>query len=163
MKFSGLYADAIRLYKEVLKRQPLHCKAKYNIGSCLLYSKNSEDAAKEFKSIIKSLNSRKDRLSRVEKEVLHGCYIQLNVLSYEMKQYEAGRDYLMQSLDVLPDNPLSYLNLAILAVKTDEKSSALKWLKLAVEHKDSATVLGYLSDEDAATLESLKNSTSKGG
>jgi tetratricopeptide (TPR) repeat protein len=155
-KFAGSFEEAIKLYRKILDVEPAHWKARYNIGSCLYYLGRLPEADRQFKRLSQDLKEITVSSDPVLREILHGCYIQLNAICDKRKDYEAGRKYLHESLLVKPDDALSYLNLSISAIKSGSKNEAEKWYRVLLDHPEQLQVLSSLGPEDQKLIDSLE-------
>jgi tetratricopeptide (TPR) repeat protein len=155
-KFAGSFEEAIRLYRKVLDVQPAHWKARYNIGSCLYYLGRLPEADRQFKRLSEDLKEIGVNSDPVIREILHGCYIQLNLICDKRRDFEAGRKYLHESLLVKPDDALSYLNLSISAIKSGSKHEGEKWYRVLLDHPEQLQVLSSLGPEDQRLIDSLE-------
>lgn len=155
LKFAGRFEDAIKYFQRTLQLSPEHTKARYNIGSCLLYLEKFDDAESHFRALAAALEARSGLLDMIHVEMLHGSYIQLNQIFSKRGRFADGIPFLVESFRVKPDDPLGFLNLAIAALKTGNSGEARKWHQLLFGHPEHANVLTTLPDADRVLIESL--------
>lgn len=155
LKFAGRFEDAIKQYYKILDEKPNHWKSRYNIGSCLFYSGQLDEAERHFKKLAADMVQSGKNIDGVALEIHHGCYIQLNSICDAREKYKDGIGFLVKSLDVKPDDALSYLNLTIASLKSGETEEAKKWYSILMKHPDQLLILGSMNEQDKALVESL--------
>lgn len=156
-KFAGEFEEAIKHCKRVIEIDPQHWKARYNVGSCLLYLDRLKESEAHFKRLLEDFDNSPPNPDPIYRELWHGCYIQLNDICDKRADYATGKSYLLRSLHVKPDDALSYINLAISAVKAKNHSEALKWYQIVLEHPEQLQVLSSISPEDKSHLDKIQN------
>jgi tetratricopeptide (TPR) repeat protein len=132
-----------------------HWKARYNIGSCLYYINRLQEAELHFKRLADDLKDIVIGSDIVLKEILHGCFIQLNLICDKRNDFATGRKYLQESLLVKPDDALSYLNLALSSIKDGNKQEAKQWYDILLQHPQQLQVLSSLTPEDQRHIDSI--------
>ena len=157
LKFAGRFKDAIKQYYKFLDEKPNHWKSRYNIGSCLFYSDQLDEAERHFKKLAADMELLGKNIDGVALEVHHGCYIQLNSICDAREKCKDGIGFLVKSLDVKPDDALSYLNLTIASLKSGETEEAKKWYSILMKHPDQFLILGSMNDQDKDLVESLSH------
>lgn len=155
LKFAAMYEDAITTYRKVLEIDPQHHKARYNIASCFLYLEKFKEAELNFARLAEDLKISNLNADPILKELLHGCYIQLNRICDAQGRFAEGMRYLIESLSAKPDDALSYLNLAISSIRANDRNGAEKWYGVLLKHPDQLELLGNLNEKDRVELESL--------
>lgn len=155
LKFAGRFQDAITYFQRTLQLAPEHTKARYNIGSCLLYLGKLDESEQHFQALAKDLEARGTAQDAIHRELLHGCYIQLNTIYSKRGLFAKGVPFLIESLRVKPDDPLSYLNLAIAAVRSGQSEEAKKWHQILFGHPEHIQVLSSLSEEDRTLVNTI--------
>lgn len=155
LKFAGRFADAIKQFSRALQLDPDHTKAKYNIASCLLYQGNLDDAEARFRRLADELTPRSGSLDALHVELLHGCFLQMNKICSERKQFASGIPLLVDSLSVKPDDALSYLNLVVACIKCGKNDEARKWYEALMEHPEKFNVLTSLPKGDRSLIDGL--------
>ena len=155
LKFAGKYEEAINFYRRTLAIAPNHSKAKYNIGSCFLYLKELRKAEEEFKKLIDQLKDENWQVNKVTQKLIRGAYMQLNSVCDASGKYKEGEDYLLKSLQIVPDDALAYANLAICTKKAGDDEAASKWYQVLMEHPDKVEVLVQMSDSDKKELDGI--------
>jgi len=155
LKFAGRFNDAIKYFEKTLQFSPDHVKARYNIGSCLLYLNRLDESDATFRTLSDFMRRDLEKLDAIRIEILHGCYIQLNKIASKRGKYAEGADFLVESFRVKPDDPLTFLNLAIAALKTGNIDEARKWHQLLFGHPEHSGVLTTMGEEDRALIERL--------
>jgi tetratricopeptide (TPR) repeat protein len=160
-KFAGRYDDAIQAYNRILVAVPKHLKSRYNIASCNLYAAKRDTsratiAISQFRALANDLEgdpeSRKDPLC----EFLHGAYIQINKSLDLLGRWDDCIVALVQSLAAKPDDPLSYLNLALVHAKKGDREAAAEYYKAMIEHPDGMRHLATATSADRDLLKQLE-------
>ena len=155
LKFAGRYEDAVTYYQRTLGADPNHIKARYNIGSCLFYLQRLDDAKEHFQRLVAELEKHGPPQDPMLIEILHGCFIQLNNICAKQGAISNGVPFLVESLRVKPEDPLSFLNLTIAALRLGNLSEARKWYQMLFGHSEYVQVLSSLSDEDRTLINGL--------
>lgn len=158
LKLTGQFTDAIEQYKIILEIDKNHWKSRYNIGSCLIYDNKLDEAFLYFNRLIHDMKERFNNciVDKILREILHGCYLQLNVILSKKEKYSEGYNALIESLKIIPDDCLTYLNLTISSIKQNNFSEANKWYGILLNHPDQVKLLSSITDEDRARLDSLR-------
>lgn len=154
-KFVGKYERANLFYQRVLHLDPNHWKAKYNIASCHLYQGHIEEAERLFVALVEDLRALDWQSERFLASLLRGAYMQLNTICQEKHLYNRGTEYLMQSLEVSPDDAVAYANLAISDYYADKYEEARKWYQILMDHPEKLQALCKMQEHERQHLESI--------
>lgn len=155
LKYVGKYGDALRHYQVILLEDPTHVLARYNTGSCLLYLNRDQEASQVYEHLIQNFASIQWRGDEERTRILHGCYMQLYCLAERAEDFGKGEDLLVRSLEVRPDDVLTYLNLSICCLKAGKTAEGIKWYDVLMKHPDRIAALSELEPTDKNLLESI--------
>jgi tetratricopeptide (TPR) repeat protein len=138
-----------------VRADPDHFLAHYNIGSCLAYLKRDSEAMNAYEQLIKMFGSTRWRGDDEKTRILHGCYMQMYCLCERANDFAKGEEFLLRSLDVRPDDVLSYLNLTICCLKANKLDEGLRWYDVLMSHPDRLAALSDLEPTDKNLLASV--------
>lgn len=155
LKYVGHYEEALRHYESIVRDDPSHLLAHYNIGSCFTYLKRDAEAMSAYESLIRMFSSIAWRGDEEKTRIFHGCFMQMYCLCERATNYTKGEQLLIRSLDVRPDDVLTYLNLTICCLKAGKTDEGLKWYDVLMKHPDRLAAFSELEPSDKSLLDSI--------
>jgi tetratricopeptide (TPR) repeat protein len=156
LKYVGKYEEALRHYKAILKQDEHHFLALYNVGSCELYLGNLSESQRAYDDLLRLLVHTNWTDNEEQVRIYHGALMQLYCIAEKQTEFDKGERHLLRSLEVRPDDALSYLNLVICCLKAGKYSEANKWYDILMNHPDRVSALSDLEPEDQTLIDNIK-------
>jgi len=118
---AGRHDDAVRMFENVVQRNPDYLDARLNLGTIYMNLERFEDARKEFLEAV-----------RIDSTSAAACSKLARVYWKEGRRDIAWELY-TRAIDLDPRNPETYLNLALLQLNAGGRAEARKLMERAID------------------------------
>lgn len=141
------YADALKLFSEVMEKHPDVYQIRQNIGTCYLNIGEWDKAEREYNFVLDKIIEEHGDF-QIDKATALAAFTGLGTVYLKKEDFQKAQEYFSRALDISPEDATSAFNVGEFFFSNQKIDDSIKYFKLAIEidkdWPDPYLKLGYV-------------------